>query len=241
MKQRLKLSIGITTLLGACFVLAACPNAVQDASNAVNKYANTLSAFQDAEIKLHDAGKISDAKHVSILQAEIVAAKAGHDLDAAIAVASKGNDPAQYVDVATKSFDDMIAITNTDPTGNQELALVANTASAALKNAISLIQALRANPPKANGPASVPMWALWLLPFMFAAGAVGGVQLTQAVALLQIVMQLEPVAFDLIVKLAASMKGKTADEILAMNESLFSKVEQTAQDELAKVSPKPTS
>ncbi len=228
MKNKLHSTLAIGALLATCIVLSACPtsNAVQNASNAVNKYASTLSAFQDAEITLHNSAKISDSTHHSILEAELVAAKAGHELDAAIAVASHGNDPSQYIDVATQAFSAMEATVNGDSVSKQELTLTVEAAGAALKNAITLINALRSKPVPATW-----LWALCLLPLM---GMAATIDATQVIQLLQIAIQLEPVAFDLITKFATSLKGKTTEEILAMNESLFSKVEQTAQDELNK-------
>lgn len=239
MKKQLKLTFAVVPLIVACIILSACPtsNAVQDASNAVNKYANTLSAFQDAEITLHNSAKISDSTHHSILEAELVAAKAGHELDAAIAVASHGNDPSQYIDVATQAFTAMEATVNGDSTSKQELSLTVEAAGAALKNAITLINSLRSSKPSPSVPKADNqlnyswLWALGLLPLMGMAATFDGAQVIQ---LLQILLQLEPVAFDLITKFATSLKGKTTEEILAMNESLFSKVEQTAQDELNK-------
>jgi len=76
-------------------------------------------------------------------------------------------------------------------------------------------------------------WAMCLLPMM---GLVA-ISVPQAIQLLQIAIELEPVAFDLVARFARSLKGKSTEEILAMNESLFSKVEQTANDELAKLPP----
>jgi hypothetical protein len=67
--------------------------------------------------------------------------------------------------------------------------------------------------------------------------AAAGVGITQVVSLLNLAVQLEPVAFDLVTKLATSLKGKTTEEVLAMNEAIFSKVEATAQAELNKQVP----
>lgn len=235
------------SVVAACIAIAACPNndQVKSAAAAVNRYGTTLSSLQDAEIQLHTAGKVPEAVHAKILQSEIVAAKAGHALDAGIGVASKGNDPSAYIDAAQGSFDDMLTAIKMDPNTAQGLELAVNTASSALKNAVTMIQQLKASKPSpstpAAPPASAPPSAVWLLlGLIFPMMAAAGVGVTQVVSLLNLIVQLEPVAFDLVTKLATSLKGKTTEEVLAMNEQIFSKVEMTAQAELNKtVPPKP--
>src|SRR6185312_331103 len=136
---RIKTSLMVVAIAAICLALAACPNqdAVKSASAAVNKYANALSAFQDAEIKLHDAGKVRDAQHKEILDAELYASKAGRSLDAAIAVAAKGNDPKAYIDVAEKAANDLIRAVGSDANTYEHLQLTITGVSDALQNAIS--------------------------------------------------------------------------------------------------------
>src|SRR4051812_41912381 len=96
-KKSIKVSIAVVALMAACMVITACPkDAIKAASDAVNRYGTTLSSLQDAEITLHTDGKVSEDVHVKVLHAEIIAARAGHSLDAGIGVAAKGGDPAQY-------------------------------------------------------------------------------------------------------------------------------------------------
>lgn len=244
-KKSIRISIAVVALMAACVVITACPNkdAIKSASDAVNRYGTTLSSLQDAEITLHTDGKVPEAAHVAVLHAEIMAARAGHSLDAGIGVAAKGGDPAQYVDLASQSLKEMLDVINADPVTKQNLALAANAADAALKNAITLIEALRANAkPSPATPAPTAPTAMWLFLAMgmFPMMAAAGVGITGVIQLLNLIVQLEPVAFDLIVKLATSLKGKSTEEILAMNEAIFNKVEQTALDELSKVTPPAT-
>jgi hypothetical protein len=251
--KALRIRFGLGALLiASCLVITACPNndQVKTAADAVNRYGTTLSSLQDAEIQLHSAGKVPDAIHAKILQSEIIAAKTGHALDAGISVASKGNDPSAYIDAAKGSFDDLLSAINLDPNTKQGLELAANAANSALQNAVTLIQQLKASKPSPAtpapaAPASTPTTpapsgsAIWLL---FAIGffpmmAAAGVEITQVVSLLNLAVQLEPVAFDLVMKLTTSLKGKTTEEVLAMNEAIFSKIEATAQAELNKQVP----
>ena len=243
MKKKALLIGPISAITVACVMLAACPNnnQVKQAADAVNRYGTTLSSLQDAEIQLHSEGKVPDDLHVKILNAEKVAAKAGHDMDAGIEVASKGNDPSQYTDVASQTFQDLVNAIKLNPQTQQGLQLAITTADAALKNAITMIQQLRASKPSPATPAptSPSGLAIWLLvaglfPMMAAGGDIN-VTIGGAVKLLNLIMELEPVAFDLIMKLATSLKGKTTEEILAMNEQLFTKVETTADAELGKM------
>jgi len=229
-------SIVVLAILSMGF---ACAVSTHDAADAVNKYANSLQAFHDSESKLHTTAKadgtpiIGDATHFKILQAEQLAVKAGHDLDAAIAVADKGGDIAQYVTVAQTSLDELIGIVKTDPVASQQLQLVVDSASAALKNAISIIEALRN-----KSPAPSANWLLasfMLVGLVTGAGAAGGAGLTASsiVTLLQLIIGMEPIAFDLILKFATSLKGKTTAEILALNEGIFNDLDAVIAAELA--------
>jgi hypothetical protein len=269
MKRRIAVSsIGIAGVVTLCLLLTACPVTSADCANAVNKYANALSAFQDGEISLHNTTKldnsvppqqvplISDATHVSIIHAEQAASKAGHDLDAAVGLANNGADPSQYVSLAQQSFDAMVTQINIgDVATQQKLMLLAQGAGDALKNAISLIQALRAAKAPAGTPAPapapaptpapanpapatntsqsghhLPLWAFLVLPL----GAAAFSSAAGILQLLTIITQLEPVAFQLILSFATSLKGKSEADIVALNEALFNKVDTTAAAELVK-------
>jgi hypothetical protein len=245
MKTNRKL-IGLIACL--CLILAACKVTSQNCADAVNKYANTLSAFQDAEIQMHDQKKVSDSTHLTILEAEKLASHAGRDMDAGILLASTGADPTKYIALAEKTYADLSTIVYADASANQGLSTLLSAAGAALKNAISLITALRSQTPSSapapavakpasytshNMPHQMPLWPFTILPLMGLAAIGGG--LAAAAQLLQILMQLEPVAFDLVVKFATSLKGKSTAEILALNESLFDKIDSTIASEEAKL------
>lgn len=226
----------LPALIIAVIVLLAstnCNTKAADCATAVNKYAIALQAFQQAEIKMHDAGRVSDFDHHNILVAEQAASRSGHALDAAISAANSGGDPQQYIDIATQTFSAMLSeIRGTDVDANTQLIAEANLAGDALKNAITLIQALKAqHPTKTSNAGYLRLWVALFLP-LFGFAAIGGLSANQAIQLLQIATELEPIAFDLIVKLAQSMKGKSAEEIVAMSESIFNQVDQTAQDQL---------
>lgn len=57
------------------------------------------------------------------------------------------------------------------------------------------------------------------------------------VNLINLATKLEPGAFDLVTKLATSLQGKTAEEVEALNDALFDKIDSTADAELAKLPP----
>lgn len=261
MKRTVKLGIATSGIAILCLIMAACVVTAKDCANGVNKYANALSAFQDGAIKLHDQKLIADPVYVNILHAEKAASKAGRDLDAGIALAVKGADPKEYVTLAQAAFDDMLLQLDSvvDPATQDKLNLSAQLAGDALKNAISLIEALRASKPtivqlvphsperppdpgtpvvtnlSTRSPHSLPLWvfSLPLIGLVAGAGVLAGVDAT--LKLLQVVVTLEPVAFDLILKFATSLKGKSEAEILAMNEQIFGKVDATADAELGKM------
>lgn len=244
--MKVRSSIAVSVVLAMCVVLSACKVTSDQVAAGVNKYALSLQAFQQAELDLHGSqpSVVPDVVHYKIVELEITAAKAGHDLDAAIQVASTGGDISQYIDVANKTFDDVLQVLKLAPDADQKMQTAAQAASDALKNAISLIQALKAEHPSPaptpapTGQNHVPLTLLFafFMPLM-AAGASGLVSAANIVTLLQVILQLEPIAFDLILKLATSLKGKTAAEILAMNESIFTSVETIAEAELAKKPP----
>jgi hypothetical protein len=216
----------------------AC-NQAKSASVAVNKYANSLSKFQDAEIQQHNDGKVDDATHRSILNYEKIAAKAGRNLDQAILLANTGGDAQQYIDQANNSFNDLVgAIVTKDEATKKTLQALADVSSALLKNAISLIKAITPqNQPKPTSSPNngAPSLVFAMLSLFLVGMAAGGGGLQSALDLLLAVTKLEPIAFDLILNLAKSLAGKTTEEVLAMNETIFGKVEQTADDELKKL------
>lgn len=226
--------VAIASVLTALILLSgwSCQQA-KSAAVAVNRYGESLSHFQDAEITAHTQGKVDDATHGKILNAEKVAAQAGHNLDAAISIANSGGDPGQYVDVAQKAYNDLIGLVNS--TNQQNLMVLGQAAGDLLKNAISLIQTIK---PQPKAPATWMFLSFGVLGF-----AAVGASLASVVQLLNLITALEPAAFDLIVKLAQSLQGKSTEEVLALNEQLFTKVETTADDELKKLADKtpPTS
>lgn len=244
-RARTRARVALTGVILALVVLAsgfACDtNGVHRAAVAVNKYAESLSHFQDAEIVYYqDGGKIDDATHRSILGAEKLAAEAGKNLDKAITAAANGGDANQYIDLANSSFADMVtAIVVKDVNTRSELIALSNISSSLLKNAISLIQAIK--PPKPAPPTPAPparsLYLSLSLAFMFGM-ATGAGTLTQILALLNAVALLEPVAFDLVLKLAQDLQGKTVDEVVAMNEAIFGKVTTVADAEIAKLDEK---
>ena len=121
-------------------ILAACP--AKDAAVAVNRYATALSSIQDAEIAAYQSNAVDNRTHGQIQMAIKQASKAGRDLNTAIKVASSGGDPQGYVDAALRSYDDLV--TALRPSNNQSLIAAGNAAGALVKNAISLIQQLKA-------------------------------------------------------------------------------------------------
>lgn len=227
--------VAIASVLTALILLSgwSCQQA-KSAAVAVNRYGESLSHFQDAEITAHTQGKVDDDTHERILKAEKVAAQAGHNLDAAISIANSGGDPTQYVDVAQKAYNDLIGLVNS--TNQQNLIVLGQAAGDLLKNAISLIRTIKPQPKPAPGT--------WMFVSFGVLGfAAAGVGLFQAIQLLTLITALEPVAFDLLLKLAQSLQGKSTEEVLALNEQLFTKVETTADEELKKLADKtpPTS
>jgi len=221
------------------------------AAVAVNKYAEALSHFQDAEIKWHDIGekavaacklrggaagecaklvKVDAATHHKILVAEKAAAQAGRNLNAAITLANNGGDPTLYVDAAQNTFDDLLAVVKADdPQAQQELTSLAGAAGALLKNAVSVIQAIKKADLNPGG--TFPGLAFLFLGLTLAGATVS---LGKVLELLNALVELEPIAFDLVLKLSRSLKGKTTEEVVAMNEAIFGKVEAVADAELAK-------
>jgi hypothetical protein len=237
-KRIVKLSVSSAFIVSMAVLLSgfAC-NQAKTAAVAVNKYGTALQGIQAAEIHRHDAGTIDNETHIKFQQALKVAAETGQDLDKAIAAAETGGQPGAYVDAATAAFNQIMALIQfKDADTQKELSALAQAADDILKNAISLIQTI-----KGKTVASVPIHhpnsnplALWLMalgvfPMMAAAGGVAG-----AISILNAVLDLEPFAVDLVIKLAQSLKGQTADQVLAMNEQIFGSVESTADAEIKK-------
>lgn len=232
--MRKTIRYGAWVSLAAALVLIcagfSCSTSVKSAAVGVNKYAESLSHLQDAEITAHNAGSVDDATHKQILEAEKLASKAGHELDTAIALAAQGADASQYVDAAQNTFNDLLDVIN--PTNKQELVLLAQASGALLKNAISLIHAIHPAPVKPS-PAGLAFWMMGFGLIGMAAIDVNGV-----IQLLNLVVSLEPAAFDLVLKLTQSLQGQSTDQVLAMNEAIFGKVDATADAELAKLADK---
>lgn len=239
---------GFVAVALLCLATTACKVTATDAATAVNKYAISLQGFHDAEQTLHETNKadgtpvVSDALHFEIIGAEQTAVKAGKSLDAAITVAANGGDVSSYITVAQNAYDDLISTVKADPDTLQALTLSIHVAGDALKNAISVLNALK-NKTAAplpttshNSGLAFALWVTFLLPMGLAAGGgIGGLVTAQnIVQLLQIVVAIEPVAFDLVLKLASSLKGKSTEEILAMNESIFDKLAAQLATEAAK-------
>lgn len=224
---------GAVVSLAAVLVLLTAGfscNQAKSAAVAVNRYAESLSHFQDAEITAHDAGSVDDATHRQILEAEKLAAKAGQELDTAIALANQGADYSQWIDNAQKTFDDLLAVVK--PTNKQDLVLLAEATGALLKNAISLIQAV--HPAQAPAPAQHSGTGLAMI--LMSLGVFGmAFSVSDALKLLTLITALEPAAVDLVLKLAQSLQGKSTDEVVAMNEALFGKVDTVADQEIAKL------
>lgn len=220
----------LSVLLLAVITFAACP--AKDAANAVNKYADALDALQKAEITLHDNKTVSNDFHVRFQRAIKLAAQSGVNLDQAILIADKGGDPSGYVDVADSSFEQVLALVN--PSNQDTLVTLGKVASDALKNAISLVEAIKPQPP-APAPSQPSSGGMALLIAICGGGLFGTVLVSTdgIISLLQAVVQLEPIAFDLIVKLAQSLKGKSVEEITALSDKLFANIEQTADDQIA--------
>lgn len=208
----------------------SCEQSAQSAATAVNKYAESLSHFQDAEIIAHTNKLVSDEDHRRILEGEKIASKAGQDLDAAIVLAGQGADTSAYIATAEKAFADLLDVVKS--TNQANLQLLAQAAGDVLQNAITLIQTIKPQKTAAI-PVPHPLFGMGFL-FLLGMAAMGG-GITGAIALLNIASQLEPVGFDLVMKFADSLKGKSVDEIVAMNEKLFGKVDATADAELAKL------
>lgn len=210
----------------------SCDKSAKSAAVAVNRYAESLSHFQDACMTAHGQGQIDDSTYRKILGAEKSAAIAGQHLDAAIAIASQGGDYSQYIAEANRSFADLMSAVNAS--NKQDLILIAQGISSVLQNAITLIQQIKAQIPAK--PAGAGGLAFWLtmggLPVLGMA-----VDANAVLRLLQLILALEPAAFDLVAKLTESLTGKTTEEVLAMNDTLFGKVVAEADQELAKLPP----
>lgn len=244
MKKKVTVGAAIGGIVVLCLILSACPVTSQNCAAAVNRYANTLDAVANGAKTLHDEGKVNDNQYRQVLEGEKAAITSGKELDQAILLADTGADPSKYVDLAQKSYDDLKVYVGADPVTKASLDAVVKTAGAALDNAITLIRTLRDNKAAAgavktgsNKPSPRIPWAFYMPLFgMAAIGALGGI--AKAAQLLSLVADLEPIAFNLIVNFATSLKGKTTQELVTMNEAMFAKTEALVDSELAKLPPK---
>lgn len=237
--KRLKaitLVVGIAAIVMLCAGMTDCTGA-KSASVAVNRYYESLKHVQQAEIAVHEAKKIEDGQHVTIQKAIKLASQAGRKLDTAIALAAQGADYEAYIDEANKTFDEAIALVK--PLNANDLTLAVDTATSLLKNAISSIRAIKAQTQGQPAPAKPsPGLAFWLaFPVLGLAAGAGAGGLALGAAVLQwlgLAVQLEPYAFDLALKFATSLKGKTLEEVQALNLKLADDIEATADAEIAK-------
>jgi Xaa-Pro aminopeptidase len=142
--------IALTALLVGLIVIASgfsCQQA-KSAAVMVNRYAESLSTFQDVAIKEHDLKRISDQNYANLLKSEKEASHAGRDLDKAIELANNGADFSQYVDAAQVSFNDMAGLIGgaKDPEAVAALQAAAAISAGLLKDAIILIKQVKPAP-----------------------------------------------------------------------------------------------
>lgn len=234
----IRISIALPIIAIIIAVATACP--ARDAAVAINKYGNTLEALQKGEVVAYKAvpPRVSDVDHIKIQSAIKVASSVGHALDQCALTASKGGDTAPCVAKAQATYNEVIALVVS--THQDDLIALGNAAGAALQNAISVIQSIHAQPvkpisetaPSPNRPTSG--LALWLGFGMLGIVATGAGSLPSGVVqLLNLIIGLEPVGFDLLLKLADKLQGKTPEEIVAMNEDIFNRIDTTADAEIA--------
>lgn len=104
--------------------LAGCPkDKAVAASSAIQKYAHTLDAFQQGEIKAYGNGFVSAPLHREFQGDFSKAASAGQDLDKGILAVSQGGSPQVYIDAAYASSDALIADLNLIPDSKKRLEL----------------------------------------------------------------------------------------------------------------------
>jgi hypothetical protein len=233
-RRKSLLVVGVLAIALSLINASSCGTSAATAATAVNKYANSLSAVQDAEIKWHGLGKIDDVSHIKFQKDMKTASTAGKSLDAAITLAAQGADSSMYVTAAEKAFTDISAdIHFSDPATQMELTTLVQAAGDLLQNSIALIHQIKGNPSPIKPSPAAPGGLALFLGFGVMGFAAIGVGLSDAVKLLSLITTLEPIAFNLILQLAQSMKGKSVEEIVALNEQLFGKVNSTADAEIA--------
>lgn len=241
MKRAVKRSIAPILCLAACLVLAACPNDTKNAANGVHAYLVSLKSFQDAEVQLHNDGKVPDALHFNIQDKVKIANGVARHLDAAVLAKTQGKDVTAYIDEAKGTFQDILTATALDANTKQGLSLVAQAADDALKNAIMLIEAVKVQqaapkPSPTQSTRQIP-WLLWAFALpMFAAGGgmvVGDPRAQAIFDIVRIALQLEPIAAQALSEFLKT-KGQDTAAILALNQTLEDEIDATADAELAK-------
>lgn len=65
------------------------------------------------------------------------------------------------------------------------------------------------------------------------------IQVSDAIKILNLLLDVEPIAVELVKNLLAEIKGKSAAEIIAENDAIFERVKATAAAELAKLDAAP--
>jgi hypothetical protein len=242
MSQALKRSFLVSFIAIFCLILAACPADTQKAAQANHAYLVSLSNFQDAEIVLHNDGKVSDAVHLSIVKAEKVANHEAQNLDACIAAKMQGLPIDTCIDKATNAFNDLITALNLDPTVKQSLQTLADASDAALKTAIVFIKDIKSTQAKPNPAQSqqhMPISLLWAFALPMMAAGTGGVGLigdraNAILAIVQMILKMEPIAAQALAQFLES-KGRDTAAILALNKELEDKIDATADAELKKL------
>lgn len=221
MKKAVRITL-VTLVAGLVLLTAACP-----ANDAVNKYLNTLTAVQKGEIVAHNDKEVDDTFHIQFQQYMKVGFTTGGDLDRCAAIQVQGNDSADCIDAAQEAFNNISAAVNSK--SNPKLQALASVAGAALKNAITVIRGLKSQPPPAK-PSPSSGFAFWLMGL----GLLGLVVDVDAVAnLLKLVADEEPVFFEWITNMIKGNKGKSAEELRAMNQTLIQQGIATADAEIA--------
>lgn len=235
MSKKLAVRTSVLVLLVAVVAFtAACP--AKDAAVAVNKYANSLSALQDGEITVYDAGKVDPKFHIMFQKSLKIAKGAGAALDQCILLANKGGDSGPCIASAQHAYDELVSVVAMS--NQQDLVLLGQAAGAALQNAISLVQSIHPTKPAPTSAFWLGFGLLGMASLSAGVGAAGGLSLASAAQLLTLVVGLEPVAFQLLLQLAQSLKDKSVEEVVAMSEKIFGKIDATADAEIAKAEAK---
>ena len=147
--SRMQRPLAAIVLLLLSVSLSGCPKGTvaQQALTAVNKYANSLNAFQQAVAIAHKNGTLSDDED-RLLQTKIAAAaQAGAISDAAIVAVANGGDATSEIAAAQAALEDLInsgvaGIKNA--TTKQELNLAITASADLLETAIALVGQLKA-------------------------------------------------------------------------------------------------